>query len=524
MAVPFALGSDDDAKPVVKAVQEADRNPDFDVTVSGLHTINDDFNTLSETDLRSGELRYGLPAALIILVLVFGAVVAGLVPVAMAIVSILVGMGLVAVLSQAFDLSVFIVNMLVGMGLALGIDYSLFVISRYREERGRGLEQEHAIAAAGATASRAVLFSGSAFVIALFGMLLVPTTIMRSLAAGAIIVGIVSVRGRADAAAGAARRARRRRERAARADRRALVPRAQEPRGPVLAGHRRPRAAAARDLARGLGDGAARDRAPVFGLKIGASGVARCRTASRRSRATSCSSGSSRTSTRARRASWLPGGATGRCGKSSTRLRARLAADPRFGPGRAAALAGRGRRAASTSRSAATRRQAARSPRSATCAHSILPQAFAGTDAKPLVGGTDGGERRLLRRGRRTRRRCVFAFVLGLSLVLLTIAFRSVVVALTAIVLNLLSVGAAYGLLVLVFQHGVGTGLLGFQQVDVIEAWVPLFLFSVLFGLSMDYQVFLLSRIRSATTSSATPPRPSRRASRRRRASSRARR
>ena len=83
--------------------------------------------------------------------------------------------------------------MLTGMGLALGIDYSLFVISRYREERTRGLEKTNAIGRAGATASRAVLFSGSTFVVALFGMLLVPTTIMRSLAAGAIIVGVVSV-------------------------------------------------------------------------------------------------------------------------------------------------------------------------------------------------------------------------------------------------------------------------------------------------------------------------------------------
>ena len=90
----------------------------------------------------------------------------------------------------------------------------------------------------------------------------------------------------------------------------------------------------------------------------------------------------------------------------------------------------------------------------------------------------------------------MFAFVLGLTFVLLTIAFRSVVVAGSAIFLNLLSVGAAYGLLVLVFQEGIGADLLGFQQVDAIEAWVPLFLFSVLFGLSMDYQVFLLSRIR----------------------------
>jgi RND superfamily putative drug exporter len=90
----------------------------------------------------------------------------------------------------------------------------------------------------------------------------------------------------------------------------------------------------------------------------------------------------------------------------------------------------------------------------------------------------------------------VFAFVLGLSFLLLTLAFRSIVVAAKAIVLNLLSVGAAYGLLVLVFQHGVGNELFGFSQVDAIAAWLPLFLFSVLFGLSMDYHVFLLSRIR----------------------------
>ena len=90
----------------------------------------------------------------------------------------------------------------------------------------------------------------------------------------------------------------------------------------------------------------------------------------------------------------------------------------------------------------------------------------------------------------------VLAFVLGLSFLLLTLVFRSLVLSATAVVLNLLSVGAAYGLLVLVFQHGVGAGLLGLQQVERVEAWVPVFLFSVLFALSMDYHVFLLSRIR----------------------------
>nr|MBA2276249.1 MMPL family transporter [Chloroflexia bacterium] len=90
----------------------------------------------------------------------------------------------------------------------------------------------------------------------------------------------------------------------------------------------------------------------------------------------------------------------------------------------------------------------------------------------------------------------VFMFVLGLSFVLLMTVFRSLVVAAKAIVMNLLSVGAAYGLIVWVFQEGNLVGFFGFQQVEVIEAWLPLFLFSVLFGLSMDYHVFLLSRIR----------------------------
>jgi RND superfamily putative drug exporter len=90
----------------------------------------------------------------------------------------------------------------------------------------------------------------------------------------------------------------------------------------------------------------------------------------------------------------------------------------------------------------------------------------------------------------------VLLFVLGLSFVLLTIAFRSIVVALVSVLLNLLSVGAAYGLLTLVFLYGDGAGLFGFQHTHVIDAWVPLFLFSVLFGLSMDYQVFLMSRIK----------------------------
>jgi uncharacterized membrane protein YdfJ with MMPL/SSD domain len=92
----------------------------------------------------------------------------------------------------------------------------------------------------------------------------------------------------------------------------------------------------------------------------------------------------------------------------------------------------------------------------------------------------------------------VFAFVLGLAFILLLVTFRSVVVPLKAIVLNLLSVGAAYGVLTWIFQDGHLEGLLGFHSVGGITSWLPLFLFVILFGLSMDYHVFIISRIREA--------------------------
>jgi putative drug exporter of the RND superfamily len=125
----------------------------------------------------------------------------------------------------------------------------------------------------------------------------------------------------------------------------------------------------------------------------------------------------------------------------------------------------------------------------------VLPEVFAGVDAEVLVTG-ETAEVIDYRELTDLWLPIVFTFVLMLSFVLLTLAFRSIVLAAVAIGLNLLSVGAAYGLIVLVFLKGVGRDLLGFTEVEVIAAWLPLFLFAVLFGLSMDYTVFLLSRIR----------------------------
>jgi uncharacterized membrane protein YdfJ with MMPL/SSD domain len=489
--LPIFISGEDAAADAIAVVDRAGADPDFEVAITGSETRDHDFNELSERDLQNGELKFGLPAALIVLLLVFGAVVAGVIPLLMAIFSIVAALGLVAILSQQFELSVFIVNMLTGMGLALGIDYSLFVISRYREERGRGRDPLDAIAASGATASRAVLFSGSAFVIAMFGMLLVPSNIMRSLAAGAILVGVTSVaaaltllpalfgliRDRVDSLRLpiVGRKTLERTNPEGRFWRR-IVDR-------VL---RRPALSLAVTTAVLLALAA-----PVLGMSVGTAGVSTFPDdlASKRGYLALQRDFGQQTADPAHvvavRAS------SNEVSGRAERLRDRLARDPRFGPGEI-------RRAGDVIdlvipvRGDATGDAAVAAVRDL---RRVAPDAFAGTDAEPLVGGTTS-ENIDYFNGVTDPAPLVFAFVLGLTLVLLTLAFRSIAIALTAIALNLLSVGAAYGLLVLVFQHGVGADLLGFQEIETIEAWVPLFLFSVLFGLSMDYQVFLLSRIR----------------------------
>jgi len=490
--IPINIRDEDDAAEVIDAVQTADADPDYAVLITGNTTRDHDFNDLAERDLTNGELKFGLPAALIILLLVFGTVVAGLVPLLMAMVAITTALGLVALLTQLFELSIFTTNMLTGMGLALGIDYALFIISRYREERGRGRGPDDAIAATGGTANRAVLFSGSAFVIAMFGLLIVPSTIFRSLAAGAILVGITSLavaltllpallgllRDRVDAIrlpiVG-----RRSMERSNPEGRfwTAIIDR-------VL---RRP------VLSLGLATGALLALAiPAFGINIGTAGVSTLPDdlPSKQGYLALQRDFAAQT---ADPVHVVVANDEGQVATALDQLRGQLAGDPRFGPGEIRVGTDGVADLVVPVRGDPAGDQAIAAVRD--LRDQIVPSAFEQTDADPLVGGTTSETIDYLDNVTNPAP-LVFAFVLGLSLVLLTVAFRSIAIALMAIALNLLSVGAAYGLLVLVFQHGVGASMFGFQTVDVVEAWVPLFLFSVLFGLSMDYQVFLLSRIR----------------------------
>jgi putative drug exporter of the RND superfamily len=489
--MPLAIWDDDGTSSVVEAVERADAHPAFAVAITGSQTRDLDFQEMSASDLENGELKFGLPAALIVLLLVFGTVVAGLVPLLMAIVSIVVAMGVISLLSQWFEFSIYTVNMLAAMGLALGIDYALFVISRYREERGGGREPDASIAAAGATASRAVLFSGSAFVIAMFGLFLVPSNIFRSLAAGAIFAGVMSV-----------------------ATALTLLPALLGLLGDRVDALRLPfvgRKSFERTNPEGRFWRAIVDRVlrrpglsltlataflvllalPIFGLSIGTQGVSTFPDVpSKRGYLALQRDFAAQTTEPAHVV--VVNASSGEVAARLERLRARLAQDPRFGPG-SIRRAGDVADLAVPVRGDITGDPAIAAVRELRA--TLVPEAFEGVDADPLVGGTTAENVDYLD-GVTDPAPLVFAFVLGLSFLLLTVAFRSIAVAFTAIVLNLLAVGAAYGLLVLVFQEGVGADLLGFTQVDTVEAWVPLFLFAVLFGLSMDYQVFLLSRIR----------------------------
>ena len=178
---------------VIHVVQEADQQDGFRVLIVGDASSRYEQAGLSAMDLEQGE-RIGIPVALLILLVLFGAVVAALIPIGLAIVSILITLAIVAVIGNVFGELVFFVLLWITMiGLAVGIDYCLFVVSRFREELARGLSTREAVIKAGATAGRTVFFSGMTVVIALLGVFIVPHTLFFATALGAIAVVIVSV-------------------------------------------------------------------------------------------------------------------------------------------------------------------------------------------------------------------------------------------------------------------------------------------------------------------------------------------
>ena len=502
--MPIVMAGDyDDAttnvEEVLDMVREANGKDGFKVLVAGESSIAFEANEIDAEDTQKGE-SIGVPVALIILLVLFGAVVAALIPILLAGAAIVVALGAAALLGQVFELVFFVTVMITMIGLAVGIDYSLLILSRYRDELRRGLGKIEAIARSGATAGRTVVFSGMTVVFALLGMLIIPSSVYQSLAAGAILVVIAAVMAAMTLLP---------------ASLSLLGGKVNALRVPVL-GRRLDNQAAQNTggfwdwlthhvmrrpiiflvVTAGLLIAAA---SPVFGLNTGFSGVDVFPDEIQAKEAflvleqePKFSFGSTAPTEIA-----IDGDVDSESVQAAIqRLQVALESDPDFaGPftvednGRDLTL---------------MIAQIAGEPSSDRALDALerlraehIPEAFQkqGVQAEVLVSGLTAFATDFFDIvGRFTP--IVFVFVLGLSFVLLILVFRSIVIPAKAILMNLLSVGAAYGLLVLVFQKGVGADLLGFQQTDKIEAWLPLFLFSILFGLSMDYHVFLLSRIR----------------------------
>ena len=486
---------------VLGVIEEANASDGFRVLIVGPASVSYESLEFAREDLEQGE-RFGIPVALIILLVLFGAVVAALAPIGLAVVAIAIALGLVALIGQVFELSFFVTLMVTMIGLAVGIDYSLFIISRFREEMGRGLPTPEAVAKTGDTAGRTVLFSGVTVMIALCGLLIVPFSFFQSLGIGAILVVLVAL-----------------------AATLTLLPAVLALLGPSInrlsipfIGAGRLEGSAAAPSRDGFWEVTTRlvTRFPVisilaigvplvavtlfyFQIQTGINGVDTFPEGSETREAFLVLEEHPKLSFGV--ANPLEIVIDGDIGNAQV-----LAALDQL----ETTLAGSGisplpplRQISPAGDLALLQVIVPGEPRSHAAVDVVtaireqhVPAAFGdGVPATVHVGGVSGETADVFAIVERYTP-IVFAFVLGFSFIVLLLVFRSIVIPIKAVVMNLLSVGAAYGILVLVFQKGVGTDLLGFQHAEVIDVWIPLFLFSILFGLSMDYHVFLLSRIR----------------------------
>ncbi|MCH7999016.1 MAG: MMPL family transporter [Chloroflexi bacterium] len=482
----------DTAEPLVNIVEAVDGTDSFRVTTVGFGSIEGEFSDLIAETLEQGEI-VGISVALVILLLVLGAAVAAGLPIILALLSIFVAVGATALVSNVMDMSDFIVFIITLVGLAVGIDYSLLIIHRFREERVLGRDKIEAITAAGATASRTVFFSGMAVAIALAGMLIIPDPIFQSFGVGAILVVAAAVlaaltllpavlgllgdrvnwltlpfigrRGQVESTGGV---------------------------WGWVTGVVTARPVISVLVTSGLLIALA---VPVLNINLGSTGISSLPEDSNPRHAFDVANEEFSDGVLTALVVIDAPDVSALAVKSSlAELTASLDEDEFFGTselemneaGDLALLtvAMPGDFSSPESEAALKRLR-----------NDYIPAAFTDETADIFVGGPTAETVDDIAT-QKEYLPFVFTFVLGFSFLLLLLVFRSIVVPLKAIVMNLLSVGAAYGALVLVFQEGIGNELFGFRESPVIESWLPLFLFAILFGLSMDYHVFLLSRIK----------------------------
>jgi putative drug exporter of the RND superfamily len=498
------------------------RMPAAQVHIVSSTFINRDINDLISSDL-DGSLRFTIPATFLILLLAFGAIVASLVPLILAITSLAAGYGLLSLYSQAVGpVSANASQLIVLMGLAVAVDYSLFLVTRFRTERQRGASVQDAIETSSSTAGRAVFFSGIAVVISLGGLLTLGISLFTSMAVGTMGVVAVSVIGSLTflpatlAIVG---------DRVNMGRPTTWLPQLAR-RLPIAAIRSRGEAAM-----RVLDRRAARPPGSGFWARLVNAVMARPVILTILSAAVllAVASPALRLRTGTTEITGLPSTIDGIAGIKLIDEKFPFGQDltldvvvtqPQRDDVRAAidqleksavelpGLSGPPTERLSKDGSAILisfpmtggRNDQANRDTVARVRNELRPVLFDDLPQGPVsvyVAGAAAHTMDIVGIYSDATPR-IFVFVLGLSFLLMLLAFRSIVIPIKAILLNLLSTAAAFGVLVLVFSDGWFANVIGVQPGSVIESWVPIFIFTILFGLSMDYHLFILTRIKEA--------------------------
>lgn len=461
---------------LIASVEGVDLPDGARAEVTGEWPVWSDFNDENEEALHKAELLSGLPS-LVLLFVAFGSAVAAGLPLVLALAGIAVGFATLHVLTWVTPLSVWSMNFSMMIGLAVGIDYSLFIVSRYREERAEGKDAIEAIENTLGTAGKAVFLSALTVVLSLAAVFVVPVMVFRSMALG-MILSVVAV---ALAAL-------------------TLLPAilvAMGDRVLVTRGRQDPDIAAEGRWARWTGLALKRPGAtlaigllvlgglalPALGIELGMPG-ARVVDEGR----------SSRDGYELLVAAYGEGAAAPVFvtvpAQDAARVLAIASADEAVVDARVVS------EPAETGRTVVriTGATAVDDPATGEMVSRLRSEIG---DAVPAaqVGGP-AAQNHDLTEVLTGRAPLAIGIILVVAFALLLVVFRSVVVAATSVLMNLLTVGAAFGFATIVFQHGVGAGLLGIEHQGFVDAWAPLFFFALLFGLSMDYQLFLLAAIR----------------------------
>ena len=484
-------------EPILDAVAAAQAaHPGFLIEQFGDASASYELNKTIGEDFKRAEYLT-LPIALFILVFAFGALAAASIPVVLAFTAVIATLGLNAIVSHVVPTSDSTASIVLLIGMAVGVDYSLFYLRREREERALGRRPRAALAMAAATSGQAVLISGVTVIIAMAGLLFAGNAVFTTLGIATMLVVFAAMVGSVTVLPALLSKL------GDRVDRGRLPFFARLGRGEEEAESRFWNAVIGGVLRRpalwaGLAAGALVLAAvPALGMKTKLPGFTDLpqslpivKTYEQMQRAFPGTSTPAVVVLRAADVTALP------VAKAIEELRAGAAVSVRMREPVTVAISADRTVARVSIPLAGTGADRISNGALEDLRSSLIPSTIGKVDGMEvavtgLTAGTKDFNDEL-----KARVPIVFGFVLGLAFLLLLGTFRSVVIPLKAIMLNLLAVGASYGILVLVFQHGLGASLLGFAGHPPIASWLPLFLFVILFGLSMDYHVFILTRVK----------------------------